>query len=202
MDPTKWDIEWIGEKGEAHPRKRDQYMKELYPDAIDYVPHDIPKPLGMSVNISCFVDVDHAGNKITRRSHTGVIIFLNSAPILWYSKRQNTVESSTFGSELVVMKQAMDMIEGLIYKLCMFGIPVEGEARILCDNMATVKSGSNPDARIQKKHNSIAFHRIREAVVAVWALVYHEKGNSNLADLLTKVLSVEKRRHLIIGLLE
>ena len=200
MDPTKWDIEWIGEKGEAHPRKRDQYMKELYPDAIDYVPHDIPKPLGMSVNISCFVDVDHAGNKITRRSHTGVIIFLNSAPILWYSKRQNTVESSTFGSELVVMKQAMDMIEGLIYKLCMFGIPVEGEARIICDNMAAV--GSNPDARLQKKHNSIAFHRIREAVPAGWVLIYHEKGNSNLADLLTKVLSVEKRRHLIIGLLE
>ena len=201
MDPTKWDIEWTGDKGEAHPKQRAQYMKELYPDARDNMPHDMPKPLGNSVNISCFVDADHAGNKLTRRSHTGVIIFLNSAPILWYSKRQNTVESSTFGSELVAMKQAMDMIEGLIYKLRMFGIPVEGEARIMCDNMAAVKSGSNPDARLQKKHNSIAFHRIREAVAAGWALIYHEKGDSNLADLLTKVLSVEKRRHLIIGLL-
>ena len=201
MDPMKWEIEWIGEKGEAHPRRRAEYMKELYPDARDNIPHDMPKPLGEGVNVSCFVDADHAGNKITRRSHTGVIMFLNSAPIMWYSKRQNTVESSTFGSELVAMKQATDMIEGLLYKLRMFGVPVEGEARILCDNMAAVKSGSNPDARLQKKHNSIAFHRVREAVAAGWALIYHENGNSNLADLLTKVLSVEKRRRLILGLL-
>ena len=64
------------------------------------------------------------------------------------------------------MKQAMDMIEGLIYKLRMFGISVEGEVRVMCDNMAAVKSGSNPDSRLQKKHNSIAFHRVREAVAA------------------------------------
>ena len=148
MDPTQSDIEWIGEKGEAHPRERARYMKELYPDAKDNLPHDMPVPLGKGVNISCFVDTDHAGNKITRRSHTGVIIFLNSSPIIWYSKRRNTVESYTFGSEMVAMKQAMDMIEGLIYKLRMFSIPVEREARVMCDNMAAVKSGSNPDARL------------------------------------------------------
>ena len=73
------------------------------------------------------------------------------------------------------MKQAMDILEGLIYKLRMIGIPVEGEARVMCDNMAAVKSGSNPDARLQKKHNSIAFHRIREAVAAGGVLIYHEK---------------------------
>ena len=84
----------------------------------------MPEPLGEGISISCFVDADHAGNKITRRSHTGIIIFVNSAPIVWYSKRQNTVESSTFGSELIALKQAVDMIEGLIYKIRMFGIPI------------------------------------------------------------------------------
>ena len=201
MDPTPWDVDWVGEQGEAHPRERARYMKELYPDAIDQIPHDMPQPFGEGVQISCFVDADHAGNKITRRSHTGIIIFLNSAPIIWYSKRQNTVESSTFGSELVALKQAVDMIEGLMYKLRMFGIPILGEARIFCDNQAAVKSGSNPDTRLQKKHNSIAFHRIREAVAGGMILIYHEDGQSNLADLLTKVLSVERRRKLILGLL-
>ena len=99
------------------------------------------------------------------------------------------------------MKQAVDMIEAMIYKLRMFGVPISGEARIFCDNMAAVKSGSNPDARLQKKHNSIAFHRIREAVAAGWLLIYHESGESNLADLLTKVLTVERRRKLISGVL-
>ena len=201
MDPTPWEINWSGEQGEVHPRERARYMRELYPDSMDQHPHDMPEPLGEGVHISCFVDADHAGNKITRRSHTGIIIFLNSAPVIWFSKRQNTVESSTFGSELIAMKQAVDMVEGLMYKLRMFGIPIIDEARILCDNQAAVKSGSNPDTRLQKKHNSIAFHRIREAVAGGWILIYHEDGQSNLADLLTKVLSVERRRKLILGLL-
>jgi hypothetical protein len=34
---------------------------------------------------------------------------------MWYSKRQNTVESSTFVSEFVVMRVAIEMIEGLRY---------------------------------------------------------------------------------------
>ena len=53
----------------------------------------MPKPLGKSVDINAFVDADHAGNKVTRRSHTGVLIYCNMAPILWYSKKQNTIES-------------------------------------------------------------------------------------------------------------
>ena len=36
---------------------------------------------------------------------------------MWYSKRQNTVESSTFGSEFVVMHVAIEMIEGLRYEV-------------------------------------------------------------------------------------
>ena len=101
MDPTPWEIDWVGEQGEVHPRERAKYMKELYPDLIDQKPHDMPEPLGEGVHISCFVDADHAGNKITRQSHTGIITYLNCAPIIWFSKRQNTVESSTFGSELI-----------------------------------------------------------------------------------------------------
>ena len=201
MDPTPWEINWSGEQGEVHPRECARYMKEMYPDWFDQHPHDMPKPLEGGEHISCFVDTDLAGNKITRRSHIGIIIFFNSAPIIWFSKRQNTVESSTFGSELIVMKQAVDMVEGLIYKLWMFGIPIIDEARILCDNQTAVKSGSNSDTHLQKKHNFIAFHMIQEAVAGGWVLIYHEDSQSNLADLLTKVLSVERRRKLILWLL-
>ena len=148
MDPTPWGIDWTGEQGEVHPRQLATCMKELYPDSVVHSPHDMPDPLGEGVHISCFVDADHVGNKITRRLHTGISIFLNSAPIIWYSKRQKTVERSTFGSELIALKQAVDMIEGLIYKLRMFGIPILGESRVFCDNQAAIKSGSNPDTRL------------------------------------------------------
>jgi hypothetical protein len=67
------------------------------------IPGDAPKPHGNVVSTHCFVDADHAGNCITYCSQTGILIFVNRAPIIWYSKRQNTVETSTFGSDFVAM---------------------------------------------------------------------------------------------------
>jgi hypothetical protein len=87
--------------------------KEFYPDAVESIPPNAPEPLGNPILMSCFVDADHAGNKVTQRSHMGIIIFCNRAPILWYSKRQNTVETSTFGSEFIATRIAVELIEGL-----------------------------------------------------------------------------------------
>jgi hypothetical protein len=94
-----------------------RYWSEFYPGATDAIPHNAPEERGLSVSKTCFVDADHAGCRVTRRSHTGILIFVNRAPIMWYSKGQNTVESSTFGSEFVAMRVAVDLIEGLIYRL-------------------------------------------------------------------------------------
>ena len=55
-------------------------------------------PLGKEVVIRCFVDADHSGEELTRRSSSGFIIFLQMVPIYYCFKRQNTVETSTFGS--------------------------------------------------------------------------------------------------------
>ena len=98
-----------------------RYMKcdwlEFYPEAKEVTPPDAPEPLSVPVVMAAFMDANHAGYKATRRSHTGVIIFLNNALILWFSKRQTTVESSTFGSEIVAMQIAIELVEGLRYKL-------------------------------------------------------------------------------------
>jgi len=76
---------------------------------------------------------------VTRRSQTGIILYVNKAPIIWYSKRQNTVESATFGSEFIALKTAIDQIDGLRYKLRMFGIPLDGPTKVFCDNDAVVR---------------------------------------------------------------
>ena len=65
-----------------------------------------------------YVDASHASNKKTRRSHTGYLIFINMATIIiWYSKRQRTVESSTFGSEHIATKTYVEAIQALRFKL-------------------------------------------------------------------------------------
>ena len=152
------------------------------------IPTDAPKPHGNVVSTHCFVDADHAGNHITRRSQTGILIFINRAPIIWYSKRQNTVETSTFGSEFVAMRIAVELTEALRYKLQMFGIPLDGPTNVFCDNEAVTKNATIPESTLKKKHNSIAYHRTREAVAAGTIRVTKEDGTTNLADVLTKLL--------------
>jgi hypothetical protein len=159
---------------------------EFYPGATEAIPTNVPEPLGKAVTMSCFVDADHAGCRVTRRSHSGVLIFLNRAPILWYSKRQNTVESSTFGSEFIAAKTAVEMVEGLRYKLRMMGVPLDGSTNVFCDNEAVVKNTTQPESTLKKKHNAIAYHRVREAQAAGTIRIAKEDGQYNLADILTK----------------
>ena len=83
---------------------------DFYRDAKEAVPGDIPPPRGESVSTHCFVDSDHVGNTVTRSSQTGLLLFVNHAPIVWYSKRQNTVETCTFGSEFIAMKTAVEIL--------------------------------------------------------------------------------------------
>ena len=164
------------------------YWGETYPDAVDPLPHNMPEPRGQSVSTTCFVDADHAGCRVTRRSHTGIILFVNRTPVMWYSKRQNTVETSTFGSEFVAMKTAIEQIEGLRYKLRMMGVPLDGPTSTFCDNESVFKNSTVPESTIKKKHCSIAYHRTREAIAAGIVRIAWESGETNLADILTKLM--------------
>lgn len=170
---------------------------DFYPNASEPIPGDIPEPRGNLVDTSCFVDSSHANCLKTRRSHTGILLFVNKSPIQWYSKKQNTVETSTFGSEFVALRIAVEMIEALRNKLRWFGIPVAGPTNIFCDNEAVCKNSSNPESVLKKKHNAIAYHRVREAVAAETIRVAWEETETNLADLLTKALQRVRREFLI-----
>jgi len=172
--------------------------KEYYPGAAEAIPTNMPEPRGKSVSTTCFVDADHAGCRLTRRSHSGVLIFVNRAPILWFSKRQATVESSTFGSESVALRQAIDLIEALRYKLRMMGVPVDGATKVFCDNDSVVKTTTRPESTLKKKHNAINYHRIREAQAAGHIQIAWIDGQENLADALTKVI-VGARRHYLLS---
>ena len=58
------------------------------------------------------------------------------APIIWHSKQQNAAETSIFGSEMMALKNGVELVEALRYKLRMFGTPIEGATKIYCDNEA------------------------------------------------------------------
>jgi len=68
---------------------REEWL-DFYHDAREEFPIRMPEPLGNPVHVLAYVDVNHTGNMKTRRSHSGILIYMNQAPIIWYSKRQNT----------------------------------------------------------------------------------------------------------------
>jgi hypothetical protein len=170
---------------------------DFYPDAKEQLPPDMPAPRGKAVEMLCFVDADHAGDKVSRRSRTGVLIYLNRAPILWHSKKQNSIETSTFGSEFSALKVAVELIIAMRYKLRMMGVPVQEPANIRVDNQSVVYNTSRPDSQLKKKSNSIAYHFVRECMAAGIGSVEYEPTNTNLADLLTKPQVGVKRQELV-----
>ncbi len=68
---------------------------DFYGEVSEVIPMNAPKPRGNPIQMTALVDTNHAGNQVTRCSHTGILIYLNQAPIIWYSKAQATVETST-----------------------------------------------------------------------------------------------------------
>lgn len=71
---------------------------------------NLPKPRGKGMRMRCFVDSNHAGDVVTRRSRTGFLVFIQSSLIYWTSKKQTSIETSSFGSEFTAMKHATEYI--------------------------------------------------------------------------------------------
>ena len=114
----------------------------------------------------CFVDANHAGDKTTMRSMTGILIFCNRAPIIWHSKQQNRVETSMFDSDFTTLKNSVELITALRYKLRMFGVPIYGSTGMFCDNEAVYKNASMPESQLRKKHHSIAYHMSIDSIAS------------------------------------
>ena len=115
-----------------------------------------------------------------------MLYFFKNSPITWFSKKQSSVETSTFGSEFMAMKTATEYIWGLRYKLRMMGIPIIGPCLTYGDNNAVVTNSTLPDSVLKKKSNSIAYNFVREGAARdEWRCRCIPTGE-NLSDLCTK----------------
>jgi hypothetical protein len=136
-----------------HPKINERMFRrydwqDFYRDVNEAIPDNMPEPRGNTMATHCFVDASHGSDRVTRRSQTGVLLFCNKAPIIWFSKRQNTVETSAFGSEFQAMKNAVELVEALRCKLRMFGVPTEEATNVFCDIEAVYKNTSLPESTL------------------------------------------------------
>ena len=93
-------------------------------------------------------------------------MFINSVPILWLSKKLSSLETTSFGSEFVAMRQCCEYLRGLRYKLRMMGIPVDNPCFIFRDNQSVLWNTTIHDSMLKKKTASVSYHFIRQGVSA------------------------------------
>ncbi len=81
--------------------------KDFYGDITETIPPNAPKPPGKPVDLCMF---NHAGDKQTRCSYSGFLIYVNTALVDWYSWQQATIKTRVFGTESVAMMTGVDGI--------------------------------------------------------------------------------------------
>ena len=174
-----------------YPTPKYDNWREFYPDAEEHIPDikEIPEGLGPMVRMTLYKDADHAHDIVTRRSVTGILLFINNTPVKFVSKRQKTVETSTYGSELVAAKQAVELILEYRYKLRMMGANMEESALMLGDNKSVVLNTTMPSSVLKKKHCAVSYHKIREMIACKVLRFASISSEMNYADVLTKPLS-------------
>ena len=158
----------------------------VYGPVKELIAEDIPPPLGKAVVTTTYVDANLYHDLITGQAATGILHLVNGTPIDWYSKRQATVETATYGSEFVAARIATDQVIDLRNALRYLGVPVKSKSYMFGDNKSVVTSSTIPHSGLNKRHNALSYHRVREAIAAKILGFFHIDGKKNPADVLSK----------------
>ena len=125
----------------------------------------------------------------TGRSASGIIHIANQTPIEWFSKRQDCVETATYGSEFVAARIATEQIMDIRATFRYMGCPIIYKTYMFGDNKSVISSATLPQSVLKKRHNMLAYHRVREAIAAKILNFYYIKSEDNPSDCLMKFLS-------------
>ena len=178
-----------------------QDWHSVYGETSEMLPHDAPSPLGKSVQLTHYVDANLLHNALTGQSVTACLHFVNGTPIDWFSKKQATVETATYGSEFVAARTCVEQIIDLRNTLRYLGVPVETKSYMFGDNESVVNSSMNVHAKLHKRHTALSFHRVREAIASKFVDFVFLPGSENPADILSKHWSYNSVKDVLLPLL-
>ena len=79
------------------------------------MPPDMPTAKMKPINVTTIYDASHAPCLVTRRSVMGIALLLNNTVLRCTTKRQNTVETATYGTEMVAGRLAVEQVIDIRY---------------------------------------------------------------------------------------
>ena len=164
-----------------------QWEKSVYVNVKEEFPHDAPKPLGKEITMTTYVDANLCHDIVTGRSVTGILHFANKSLIDFYSKRQATVETDTYGSEFVASRTETEHIIDIRTTMRYLGVPIKGPTYMFGDNKSVVDSSMDLSTRLHKRHMILSYHRVRESIAANIVKFIYIPGKYNPDDIQSKV---------------
>ena len=168
------------------PSMKYDWYYTVYGHVQEIIPNSCPKPLGKSVTTTTTLEANLLHCLTTGASLTACLHFCSQTPTDWYSKKQATVEMATYGSVFVAAKTATEQIMDLRYTHRYLGVPIKSKSYMLGDNRSVVTSTTLPHSTLSKRHNILAFHRVREAIAAKIIDFHWIQSEYNLSDMLSK----------------
>jgi hypothetical protein len=145
------------------------------------LPKDAPEPLGKHVTLSHYVDANLMHGITTGKSVAGILNLINKTPLDWYSKKQATVETATYGSEFVAARIWVEQVIDLHTT-----VPIRERSYMFGNNKSVVDSSIQLHVKLHKRHTMFSFHCAREAIASGVIGFYFISGDHNPADILSK----------------
>ncbi|GJS84469.1 hypothetical protein Tco_0751010 [Tanacetum coccineum] len=156
-------------------------------------------PKGTDIETVVYVDSDHAGNYVDRKSTSGICTFLGCCLTSWFSKKQTALAISTTEAEYVSAGKACQQVLWMKQDLIDYDVRLDN-VPIMCDNKGAIDLSKNPWKHSHTKHIEIRHHFLRHNVQKGHISIEKVSSVDNIADILTKPLKRESFNYLRLGL--
>jgi hypothetical protein len=135
-----------------------------------------------------FVDADYAGDLDHRHSTTGFVLSVFGSTVVWGSKIQSSVATSTVEAEFMAASHAVKEANWLRGFLEEVGV-APWNVKLYCDNQGCIANLRNPLYSKYTKHIAVSFHYAREAIAKGQVDIQYVESAKNKADIMTKPLA-------------
>ena len=139
-----------------------------------------------------YTDSDWAEDQVDRKSNSGFVCFLSNSPIMWKSKKQTIVATSSAEAEYIAMSIGAKEILWIRRLIEGFGLQQSGPTTVHSDSMSAIAMVSNPRSGSKTKHIDTKFHHVKDLVNNKVLKLEYVPTERNIADVLTKPLGKNK----------